>query len=206
MYMAEIYNFFGDIFDYLRETYFEVDFGAYRNFSLDGIGATISQLVLALMIGFILAAALAVYERRYLGGFVRACIARGALDEQNALTMKDLGYEKSFLLRRSLSRRDSGIRRVLRFVGEDREDVLPEELGGRRVTKIVMRDEINPAATRFYVPAELRPRAETRYDAKGSGIGAFFVVVAVSLIGGALLIRLLPVFFRLIDNTITWLG
>ena len=30
--MAEIYNFFGDIWDYLRETYFEADLGSYKNF------------------------------------------------------------------------------------------------------------------------------------------------------------------------------
>ena len=204
--MAEIYNFFGDIWDYLRETYFEVDFGTYRNFSLDSAGATISQLVFALMIGCILASALAVYERRYLGGFVRALLSRGAEDEQSALTMTELGYGKSFALRRTLSRRDSGLRRVIRFAGEEREDVLPEELGGRAITQIVMKDEIDPKATRFFVPAELRPRAETRYDAKGSGIGSFFAIVAISLIGGAVLIRLLPVFFRLIDNTMTWLG
>ena len=204
--MAAIYNFFGDIFDYLRETYFEVDFGSYRNFSLDGFGATLSQIVFAMMIGCILASAVAVYERRYLGGFVRALIKRGAGDELNALSMADLGYEKSFMLKRTLSRRDSGLRRVLRFVGEEREDVLPEELGGSSKEKLVMQDKIDPRATRFYVPAELLPRAETRYDAKGSGIGAFFLIVLVCLVGGALLLRLLPVFFRLIDNTMTWLG
>ena len=204
--MAEIYNFFGDIWDYLRETYFEVDFGAYRNFSLDGVGATLAQIVFAVMLGCILAAGVAVYERRYLGGFVRALIARGAHDEQSALSMNDVGYGKSFSLRHTLSRRDSGLRRVLRFAGEEREDVLPEELGGRSASRMVMKDTIDPKATRFFVPEELRPRAETRYDAKGSGLGAFFVIVAVSLIGGALFIRLLPVFFRLIDNAITWLG
>ena len=200
--MAEIYNFFGDIWDYLRETYFEVDFGSYRNFSLDGFGATLSQIVFAVMIGCILASAVAVYERRYLGGFVRALIARGAQDEQNALTMADLGYTKGFMLKNTLSRRDSGLRRVLRFVGEEREDVIPEELGGSAKDKLVMRDEIDPQKTRFYVPAELLPR----YDAKGSGIGSFLLIVVVCLVGGAVVLRLLPVFFRLIDNTITWIG
>ncbi|MBQ8174419.1 MAG: hypothetical protein IJ009_03355 [Clostridia bacterium] len=204
--MAEIYNFFGDIWDYLRETYFEVDFGSYRNFSLDGFGATLSQIVFAVMIGCILASAVAVYERRYLGGFVRALIARGAQDEQNALTMADLGYTKGFMLKNTLSRRDSGLRRVLRFVGEEREDVIPEELGGSAKDKLVMRDEIDPQKTRFYVPAELLPRAQTRYDAKGSGIGSFLLIVVVCLVGGAVVLRLLPVFFRLIDNTITWIG
>ena len=204
--MAAIYNFFGDIFDYVRETYFEVDFGSYRNFSLDGFGATLSQIVFAIMLGCILAAAVAVYERRYLGGFVRALIARGAQDEQTALSMADLGYKKSFLLRSTLSRRDSGLRRVLRFAGEEREDYIPEELGGKNREVTVMRDKIDPQSTRFFVPPALLPRAETRYDAKGSGIVSFLVIVLVCLVAGALLLRLLPMFFRLLDNTMTWLG
>ena len=204
--MAAIYNFFGDIWDYLRETYFEVDFGAYRNFSLDTMGATLSQIIFAVMIGCILAAAVAVYERRYLGGFVRALMSRGASDELSALSMQELGYGKSFMLAHTLSRRDSGLRRVLRFVGEEREDAIPEELGGSSKDKFVMRDKIDPKATRFFVPAELLPRAATRYDAKGSGIGSFLLIVVVCLVGGAVIIRLLPVFFRLIDNVMTWLG
>ena len=204
--MAEIYNFFGDIWDYLRETYFEVDFGTYRNFSLDNYGATLSQIVFAVMIGCILASAVAVYERRYLGGFVRALIARGALDEGSALSMQELGYGKSFMLKRTLSRRDSGLRRVLRFAGEERGDVIPMELGGSASDRFRMRDDIDPKRTRFYVPAELLPRAETRYEAKGNGIGAFFLITAVCLLGGALVLRFLPVLFRLADNTITWLG
>ena len=204
--MASIYNFFGDIWDYLRETYFEVDFGTYRNFSLDTMGATLSQIVFAVMIGCILAAAVAVYERRYLGGFVRALIKRGASDELSALSMQELGYGKSFMLKNTLSRRDSGLRRVLRFVGEEREDALPKELGRSTKDKFVMRDKIDFAATRFFVPAALLPRAETRYDAKGSGIGSFLLITVVCLVGGAVVIRLLPVFFRLIDNVMTWLG
>ena len=49
--MAEIYNFFGDIWDYLRETYFSIDFGEYRNFDISGYGTTLAQITLGVIIG-----------------------------------------------------------------------------------------------------------------------------------------------------------
>ena len=91
--MAEIYNFFGDIWDYLRETYFSVDFGEYQSFDIESYGATLAQIIIAMMLGIIIAAFVVVYERRYLGRLVRALLEKEAHDEASAKTLDELGYD-----------------------------------------------------------------------------------------------------------------
>lgn len=200
--MAEIYNFFGDICDYLRETYWEVDFGSYRNFTLDGYGTTLAQIITAIMLGCILASAAMLYERRYLGGFVRRLLKAEANEEGRAITLGEAGYGKNAILRSVLRRRDSALRKLVRYTGEEREDITPAT--GARQLK--MKDEIDFTTARFYIPAELWNRAEMRYEAKGTDLRSFVVTVIVCLVGGALIIRFLPVFFSLLDNMMTWLG
>lgn len=203
--MAEIYNFFGDIWDYLRETYWEVDFGSYRNFSLGGYGTSLAQIITAIMLGCILASAVMLYERRYLGGFIRKLLEVEAGNEESAKTLEELGYAKNGVLKMSLRSRDSAVRKLVRYTGEVYEDVFP--IGeGEKPARQKMRDDIDFEAARFYIPANLRNRAEVRYEAKGTNLRSFLLTVVVCLVSGALIIRILPVFFRLIDNVMTWLG
>ena len=127
--MAEIYNFFGDIWDYLRETYFSVDFGEYRNFDLGNHGATLAQIIFAMMVGISLAAFVIVYERRYLGRVVRALLKSEAQDEESAKTLEELGCQRMAFVKHSLRRRDSALRKLVRYVGEpDEHDDLPDEV------------------------------------------------------------------------------
>lgn len=203
--MAEIYNFFGDIWDYLRETYWEVDFGSYRNFSLGGYGTSLAQIITAIMLGCILASAVMLYERRYLGGFIRKLLAVEAGNEESAKTLKELGYAKNGVLKMSLRSRDSAVRKLVRYTGEEHEDVSPVGEGAKPARQ-KMRDDIDFEAARFYIPADLRNRAAVRYEAKGTNLRSFLLTVVVCLVGGALIIQILPVFFRLIDNVMTWLG
>lgn len=192
--MSEIYNFFGDIWDYLRETYFEVDFGNYKNFTFTTQGTTLSRIVFAIMIGCILAAVAAVYHRRYLGKVIRQLIKYNSVDEEHARTLVELGLARKWLLRRTLARRESALRKYLRYVGE------PENPDPR------VREHIHLDEARFYVPAHLKDAAAVRYEAKGSDIPSLILTVLVCLVGGVLLLRLLPVVLRAADNLITWLS
>ena len=201
--MAGIYNFFGDIWDYLRETYWEVDLGTYDNFSLGSLGAMLPQIVLAIMIGIILASAAMLYERRYIGGFVRKLLAAEAKNEDTAISLADTGYGKSALMKRILRRRDTAVRKMVRFAGEEREEYDPRTAGK---SKLQMKDDIDFASARFYVPEELAARAAVRYELKGNSWGAFILTVVASLVGAAVLLRILPVFFSFIDSVIGWVN
>ncbi len=201
--MAGIYNFFGDIWDYLRETYWEVDLGTYDNFSLGSLGAMLPQIVLAIMIGIILASAVMLYERQYIGGFIRKLLTAEANNEEKAVSLADTGYGKSAVMKSMLRRRDTAVRKLVRFTGERREEPTPYA-GGRQ--KLQMKDDIDFASARFYIPEELAARAAVRYEAKGNSWGAFVLTVIASLVGAAVLLRILPVFFSFIDSVVGWLG
>jgi hypothetical protein len=201
--MASIYNFFGDIWDYLRETYWEVDLGTYDNFSLGSLGAMLPQIVLAIMPGIILASAAMLYERQYIGGFIRKLLSADAKSEEKALLLTDTGYGKSLIIKRMLRHRDTAVRKLVRFTGEEREEPTPLADGRQRLQ---MKDDINFAEARFYIPEELAARAAVRYDPKGNNWRTFILTVLVSLIGAALLLRILPVFFNFIDSVIGWLA
>lgn len=201
--MASIYNFFGDIWDYLRETYWEVDLGTYDNFSLGSLGAMLPQIVLAIMLGIILASAAMLYERQYIGGFIRKLLSADAKSEEKAILLADTGYGKSLIIKRMLRHRDTAVRKLVRFTGEEREEPTPFADGRQRLQ---MKDDINFAEARFYIPEELAARAAVRYDPKGNNWRTFILTVLVSLIGAALLLRILPVFFNFIDSAIGWLA
>ena len=200
--MAEIYNFFGDIWDYLRETYWEVDLGAYNNFSLGALGTMIPQIVLAIMIGIILASAAMLYERQYIGAFIRKLLAAEAKNEEKAIPLDETGYGKSALMKRMLCRRDTAVRKLVRFVGEEREERDPRTARG----SLQMKDNINFSAARFYIPEELSARAAVRYDEKGNNWRVCILTAVAALVGAAVLLRILPVFFGFIDGVIGWLG
>lgn len=205
--MAEIYNFFGDIWDYLRETYFSVDFGEYRNFDLGSHSTTLAQIILGMMIGIMLASFAVVYERHFLGRAVRALLKSEAHDEESAKPLGELELQKSRLIKRSLRRRDSSLRKLIRYVGEPEDDEIPPEVSGKREKKpLVLTEMIDFSTARFYIPPALRDRAAIRYNEKGSNVRTLVLTVIVCIVAGGLLIRLLPVLLRLLDNTLTWIN
>ena len=205
--MAEIYNFFGDIWDYLRETYFEVDFGSYRNFDISGYSGTLSQVIFAVMLGIIFASIVVVYERRHLGAVVRALLASEAQDEESAKTLAELGFRADGAVKHALRRRDSTLRKLIRYVGEAEEDELPDEITGKTAKKrLILTEMLDFSTTRFYIPTALRDRAAIRYNEKGSDVRTLVLTVLICLVGSGLLIRLLPVLFRIADNMMSWIG
>lgn len=200
--MAELYNFFGDVFDYLRETYGNVTLGDYRNFSLPSGGISLSALVFALAVGIILAAAVTLYEKNYIGGFVRALLSRDAKTEESALTLADLGVKAGFGIRRALRAKDGALRRVVRIAGYE------EENDGTRVSRngknsVKMTEELDFETARFYIPEALRAHADVRYEAKGSGARAFILTVVLVLVASLVILRFLPSLFRLTDDLLT---
>jgi hypothetical protein len=200
--MAEIYNFFGDIFDYLREEYWEADFGYYENFTLDIPGVTLGQLVIFAMLACLIAALAVGYQRTYLGALIRALYARECFDEASAATLADLGLDQKRLLRFELSRPQTVLRKSIRYVGEG-EPCYTDERGR---THYRTREVLDFKTTRFYLPEGLRERAAIRFSGKGSDVKSFLLTLLVAIVGGVLLIKLLPALFALADSILSAIG
>ena len=206
--MAEIYNFFGDIWDYIRETYLEVDFGSYKNFTVTTQGVTLSQIIIGILFGCMLASFVVVYQRTYLGRMVRALLKAEAQDEDSARTLAELGLAHSGLIKYTLRSRTSALRKVVRYVGEERDDEEDDPTrvsrNGKKAPK--MTDVIDYENARFYIPEHLSAHAAVRYDSKGTGVRALVASVIAYIAIAVILIRFLPVLFHWADDLITLLG
>ncbi|MBQ8432615.1 MAG: hypothetical protein IJX28_06990 [Clostridia bacterium] len=198
-----------ELLTFLKERYFTVELGAYDNFTLGSdAAATLQTIFIALAFGIVIAAGMTAYTRSVLGGFVRKLVKSGANSPETALTLSELGYFRSSSIRSELWRGVT-LRKVIRCVQEE------EFLAGEQARKEAHLAAGKPASAfeprrfrpdyttaRFYLPEELRYRAEVRFERKGSGWGLFLLSVVGAFVLAALLCWLLPDLLQLMDNFI----
>ena len=203
-------SIFYELFNYFNEKYFTVEFGAYENFSLGaGAAATAQTVVYAIAIGIIVAAAMAVYTRSVLGGFVRTLIKEGANAPENAKKLSEVGFFRSAAVRRELAKGVT-LRKVVRCREEEEinaskaengETVAPEKKGRwGSVKENGFRPDFLTA--HYYIPEDLRYRAEIRFEKQGSSWGMLAGVVILAIVIAALIGFFLPDLFQLMDNII----
>ncbi len=213
------------------DTLFRVELGTYENFSVGfGVGNVVRDIIIALAVGMIAAAIMTAYTRIGLGGFVRALLEQKCDSPATAKTLMELGYFRSSMIRRALLR-DSALKLVVRraeasstvedseangendenqTVEEETDQAQNTEKEAKKATRIAKFARKAPSidflTARFYIPEDLRYRAEIRFDKKGSGLGAVAVVAVLTAVVAILLCRFLPSLFTLADNIITMLA
>ena len=185
----------GELISYFQETYFSIHFGAYDNFSVtEQAAGIINKIIPALIWGIILAAIATVYCRRIVGDFVRTLIKKEALSPEAGVTLFDAGAFRSTIIRRELCR-GAFLRKVV-FCREEQE-FLAEK--GKDATY-----KIDFTKDHFYIPEDLKYRAEIRFNQKGSGwLSVVLTVVLVPVIVG-LLCRFMPNILQFADSIITF--
>ena len=204
-----------ELLGYLRDRYFTVEFGTYENFSMGaGTANTVQTIVFAVAIGFIIAAFMAVYTRTVLGNFVRALLKSEAKDAESAKDLSSLGFFRSAAIRRELDRGVT-LRKVVKCVqeeelraakeptdGEGESEVKATPVGGKTLLE---EPRFRPDFTtaRYYIPEDLRYRADIRFEKKGSGWGLMVGTVLISILIAGLICFLLPDIIQLADNLIS---
>lgn len=202
-------SFLEDIWNYLYDVYLRAD-GNYENLGFEKMPLfSIRLTVLGLFIGTVLACIAMLYNKQLVGGIARKLIAYGALSPEGAKTAEELGIAKNPLARYALLS-NSALRRFVRCVEEDnfykeqdeareayekkreQEPSLPEFKGRKYLVDL--------ENAHFYLPEELRIRAEIKYEKKGSGLGsAIFSIIILCILFFALLI-VLPMILGFIDS------
>lgn len=92
-----------DIFDYIKETFFTIEYGDYEHIQISsGQLGPIQTVIIGLAIGIIIAACSMTFTQRVIGEFVRELIRRECFDPKGALTLSELGYEKNPSVRGAL--------------------------------------------------------------------------------------------------------
>ena len=187
----------GELISYFHQTYFSIRFGAYDNFSVtEQTASVINKIIPALIWGLIVAAIVTAFGRRTVGDFVKTLIEKEALSPENGVTLFETGAFRSTILRRELCR-GAFLRKVVLC---REEQAFLNEKGKDAIYKIdFTRDH-------FYIPADLKYRAEVRFNPKGSSWLSVVLTVLLVPVFVGLLCRFMPNILQFIDSIITFLA
>ena len=180
----------GELVNYFKETYFTIRFGAYDNFSItERTLDVVNKMIPALIWGIIIASIATFFCRRVVGSFVRTLCEKEAFDPQRAVTLFDTGLFRSTVVRRELTK--SAFLRKVVFCREEQAFLLEK---GRDATY-----KIDFTKDHFYIPEDLKFRAENRFSQKGSTwLYVVLTVVLVPVVVG-LICRFMPDILRFVD-------
>lgn len=211
-----------DVIVYLSEEAFNVNFGVYENFTLgSGTAQTVKRVIIGLMLGAILSAIYMSYTKLVHGRLIRALLRRECYSPETAITLLEAGSFFDPSVRRELSR-GGALTKLTKRVdapvsdgisadeaaeqGSASEAVSPHTYGKKRDTYAKKAPAVDFSTARFYIPEDLKYRAEVRYDRKGAGLPQFLLTVGVSIIAAFLFCRTLPVIITAADWLISVLS
>ena len=147
-------------------------------------GITPELIVWALFIGFTIALCLTLFSKRYMGNFVHALLSKKADSPDKAMTLQELGFGKNPFVKHALVGKSaySGL------IFEKNEEVT---IKGDSVIPAIRR-KVDYESARFYIPHVLVPRAEVRFERKGTHFMALVVGVIVFFVLSMLVIAYMP--------------
>ncbi len=202
-------NGFLSFFENIFNTFFNPEKVGYDNFDFGSGGiVTLRIIIIGLMFGFCAAAVASLYEKRLIGSFVKKLLSEDCIDTGNAKTLSELGYEKSPAIRSSLKRGET-LKRWVRCVEEDefyasvdekRIAFEAEHPGERFVFPAFKRD---CDTMHFYIPSELKYKADVKFNTKGANIVSVILVIVVSIILCAALCSVIPDMLTFADNFVS---
>ena len=187
---------------------FSVEVRAFEHISFSADDAALLQTVIwAIYIGIVLAALLSLYQQCVPSRLIRALLTREAFDKERACTLATLGLDKNPLIALEL-RFGSALKKLVKSTadGAGESATPPNGENGEFVPENGAMDAAEDAPdpqsavpVRYYIPEDLKYRAEVRYGKKGNGVVAFFLTVLLSLAVVALLMKLIPPILGMID-------
>ncbi len=155
-------------------SFFSVKAGEYEKLSFSAADAsTATVLIWGICIAIILASLYAFYVQKVPGRVARTLLRLEAKDEDSAKTAKELGIAPRSLAMQELTR-GTALRHIVREVEGDEP--------------------------RYFIPEDLRYRAQVRYDKKGNELCGLLLATLLSIGLALLLVNLLPLVLRLIDG------
>ena len=200
-----------ELWDYLSEKYFTLNLGQYENLGFGGNSGSLINLswaIMALCLGMVIAAVLAVYEKRGLGEFVRKLLSEECYTPESAMTLAQLGYRKNAAVRGAL--RGGSLAKVVKCVQKEAYDAeiaqkraeyeQNAQPGAPKFKSIAYR--INYETDTFYIPKNDSYAADVRYDKTGSGFVSVLLVAGLAIVLAAFIIFMLPEVLQLLDNFI----
>lgn len=155
--------------------FFSVRAGEYEKLAFSAADAsTATVLIWSVCAVIILASLYAFYVQKVPGRVARTLLRQGAKDAESAKTAAELGIAPRSLAAWELTR-GTALRRIVQ-------------------------EATGVAEPRYFIPEELRYRAEVRYDKKGNELVGLLLAIVLSIGLAILLVNLLPIVLALIDG------
>lgn len=218
---------FYDLLAYFSERYFSVNFHIYQHIPLGpSANQSAQMIIIAVMLGLIFASiVMAIAKSRY-GRFVKKLLKEECLSPEKSKTLSELGEFNNSSVRRALSRGNELSKcvyciRTSEVLNSDEAENSCESAGASRaegdtqtekkpeMSELRSQDRLTGAlrpdftVARFYIPEDLKYRAELRFEQRGSGWLPVLLTVVLSVVGAALVCWVLPDFVQLLDNLIS---
>ena len=202
-----------ELWEYFIDKYFSVEMPYLENFTVTSNSLiSIRLIIIGLTFGLIAAAIMTVYNKRYLGDFIRLLISEECFDASSAKTLSELGYLKKPVIR-GVIKSGGSLSRWARCVEED--EFFAEVDKKRKEFEEAHKDEKHPPKFKapefrrdcntmhFYLPGEKKYAAEIKFESKGAHWGMVIIVAIIALIVCAFLCYMLPDVLKMVDNFIT---
>ena len=181
----------------------------YNNFSFENSTMPLAVIIWGLYAGMLIGGILSVYNKRYLGGVVRALLRDECLSPQHAKTLKELGLSSKWGLGRALQD-GKVLRRCVAVANADacRVTAAPRKKWISSLRRFFTgspegKPKLDMDEARLYVLEEKKYHAQVRYTKKGTS--PIFIVVGgiVFLVIAILATMFIPELLTMTDNMIS---
>ena len=204
---------FGELWNYLSEKFFAVDMPYLENIKVESNAIfSLRWVIIGITIGIILAAISTVYNKRYIGDFIRRILYYQCYDAKSAKTLSELEYS-GYPGIKSAIKTGGTLSRWVRCAEEDeyyaefekqREEFEEEHKNDTKPPKFKIPEfKRNCSTMHFYIPEEMKYKAEVKFDKKGANWLGVIIVAIISIVIGLLLCYILPDVLKYVDNFIT---
>lgn len=206
-------NLIVELWEYIESTYFSPEMPYLENISFGtGTLVTLRTIIIGLTIGVIAASFLTVYDKRYIGGFIRRMIDEGCVGTDGAKTLDELGFLKHVAVRSAI-RSGGNLSLWVRCVEED--EFLLEQDKKRAQFEEAHKDDKKPprfkavefrrdcSTMHFYIPEEKKELAERKFNPKGANLLSVLLVCVIALLLCAGLCFALPELIKMMDNFVS---
>ena len=201
-----------ELWDYFSE-YFTVEMPYLENFKIESNALfSFNLIIIGITIGIVIASISTLYNKRYIGDFVRKIINEGCFDASSAKTLYELGYLRDIGIR-NVIKSGGTLSRWVRCVEED-EHLAAVEIKRAEFEEIHKNDQHPPKFTEpifkrdcntmhFYIPEEKKYAAEVKFEKAGNSPMAVLLVAVVAVILCIFICYMLPDTIKLVDNFIS---
>lgn len=184
---------------------FSITVKEYKSIRFDAADASFLQyMIWGICIGAVLASLLSLYQQNVPGKLVRALLRAEAHTKETAKTLEELGLAGKPLIAREL-RKGTALKKFVQSAeneegkGNDSQSA-ENTVEGTENAPTDATDGTKAAPTRYYIPANLKYRANTRYEKKGSSVLSLALTALLSVTMAVLLFKLIPLVLSMIDS------